>query len=46
MSVVSASMRWTVSRCSATMCASCEKMVPSSAIVDSIVSIAVERDWM
>jgi hypothetical protein len=46
MSVVSASIRWTVSRCSATIPASWEKICPSSAMVLSIDSMAVERDWM
>jgi hypothetical protein len=46
MSVTSASMRCTVSRCSATMLASWEKIWPSSAMVLSMLSMAVERDWM
>ena len=46
MSVTSASIRCTVSRCSATIPASCEKIWPSSAMVDSMDSMAVERDWM
>ena len=45
-STVSASMRCTVSRCSATIVASCVNICPSSAIVDSIDSIAVDRDWI
>ncbi len=40
------SMRCTVSRCSATMCASCEKIWPSSLMVDSIDSMAVLRCCM
>jgi hypothetical protein len=46
MSVVSASILCTVSLCSATILANWEKIDPSSAIVDSIDSMAVERDWM
>lgn len=45
-SVVSASIRCTVSLCSATIPANCENIDPNSEIVDSIDSIAVDLDWI
>lgn len=43
MSLVSASIRCTVSPCCATMVASWEKICPSSEIVDSMDSMAMAR---
>jgi hypothetical protein len=43
MSSTSASMRCICSPCCATMLASCPKICPNSAIVDSMLSIAVDR---